>query len=377
MFKKHVIWRLLAYCQKELPEPERQRVAEHLSECPKCRKACDEIQLGVALARQIAVQPAPEGMWEEISAALDPALTRPASANWPAPTRKASGVWRWTLAATFLLLVAVAGGGWYYWRLSQPSWEVARLEGSPRVGWGTIEETGRLAVGDWLETDDSSRALINVGEIGEVEIERNTRVRLLNADEHRLRLARGTMHATIWAPPRSFVVDTPSAVATDLGCSYTLEVDEAGIGRLYVSSGWVAFELKGRESFVPAGAMCETRPNIGPGTPYYEDAPPLLIQALDRFDFESGGSAALELVLSEARQQDAFTVWHLLSRVSASERPRVFARLATLVPPPKAVSRDGILRLDRDMLDLWWNELGLDDASWWRIWKSPFPQNPQ
>jgi hypothetical protein len=32
-------------------------------------------------------------------------------------------------------------------------------------------------------------------------------------------LDHGLIHATIWAPPRSFVVDMPSAAAVDLGCS--------------------------------------------------------------------------------------------------------------------------------------------------------------
>jgi hypothetical protein len=38
----------------------------------------------------------------------------------------------------------------------------------------------------------------------------------------------------IWAPPRLFFVDTPSAVAADLGCSYTLEVKDDGAGVLRV-----------------------------------------------------------------------------------------------------------------------------------------------
>ena len=72
--------------------------------------------------------------------------------------------------------------------------------------------------------------------------------------EHRLELARGKMSARIWAPPRLFFVDTPSAVAADLGCAYTLEVDDQGASLLQVTSGWVALELKDRESMVPAGA---------------------------------------------------------------------------------------------------------------------------
>jgi len=94
------------------------------------------------------------------------------------------------------------------------------------------------------------------------------------------------MSARIWAPPRLFFVDTPSAVAADLGCAYTLEVDNAGGSLLRVTSGWVALQLKDRESMVRRAQLVKTRRGIGPGTPYFEDASESFRQALVRLDFE-------------------------------------------------------------------------------------------
>ncbi len=279
-------------------------------------------------------------------------------------------------AAAVVLVIA----GWFLLRRERPSWEVVSLEGTPRIGSETISESGRLAVGQWLETDSSSRARISIGVIGEVQVDPNTRIRLLKArvNDHRLALVRGKMHAAIWAPPRLFSVETPSAVAVDLGCTYTLEVDKAGISFLHVTSGWVAFETEGRESFVPAGALCETRPGIGAGTPYREDASEAFRLALTRLDFgersADGRLLALDAVLAQAEKDDAFTLWHLLSRVRAGERSRVFDRLQVLVPAPPGVTREGVARLDRQMLDRWWDELGLEDTTWWRLWKGPVPK---
>ena len=139
-----------------------------------------------------------------------------------------------------------------------------------------------------------------------------------------------------------------------------------------VSSGWVGFESKGRESFIPQEAVCLTRPGVGPGTPYYEDAPSGYAAALALLDFgpdrPGDRAAALDTVLSEARKRDALTLWHLLSRGSAEERRQVYARMAALVPPPEGVTLEGVLRGDRRATDRWWNALGLDDASWWRLW---------
>jgi hypothetical protein len=239
----------------------------------------------------------------------------------------------------------------------------------------------RLGIGNALETDSHSRATLRVEEIGQVELEPDTRVRLLKstAGQKRLALDRGTIQATIWALPGEFVVDTPSAVAVDLGCAYTLYVDDSGKGLLRTTLGWVGFKLEHRESFIPAGAACATRPRVGPGTPYFEDASLRFRTALSQFDFEAGSpeqrSAALTTVLTEVRKRDALSLWHLLARANGPERRLVYDRMTALVPPPSGVTRDGVLSLDRSMLDLWWNQLGLGDVSWWRTWERSWSEN--
>jgi len=275
-------------------------------------------------------------------------------------------------------LICVIAASWWVVR-HRAAYDVIALEGAPRVGSAEIRGSGRLTVGQWLETDATSHARISIGEIGRVEVEPNTRIGLVRAraTEHRLSLERGMMHALIWAPPGQFFVNTPSAVAADLGCAYTLQVDDDGVGILRVTTGWVAFENKGRESFVPAGAMCQTRPSSGPGTPYQEDASAVFRSALEFLDFQAADSgsraAALKTLLAEARGKDALTLWHLLFHGDADERGLVYERLAVLVPPPEGVTRAGVLGRDQNMLDRWWNTLGLGDTNWWRMWKSPFP----
>src|ERR1700682_5394168 len=268
---------------------------------------------------------------------------------------------------------------------ARPSWAVARLEGTPRVGWHSIDEKSgpvRLGIGQTLVTDSSSRASITLDETGRVEIDAGSRLRLVTTGPGRKRLSleRGAIHATIWAPPGEFVVDTPSAVAVDLGCVYTLHVDDSGAGLLRTTMGWVGFKLNGHESFIPAGAVCKTRPKIGPGTPYFEEATPAFRDALGRFDFGENTPAErgtlLATIFADARKKDALTLWHLLSRVGIEDRPRVYDRLAVLAPPPEGVTREGILRLDRQMLDSWWNSLGYGDVGLWRMYEHDWSKRP-
>ena len=301
-----------------------------------------------------------------------PSVSFPVRDDDDARARRTRTLSRVLLAAA---AVALAGVLAVRWLAPRDGWEIVPSDGTPLVGAARLSSAGRLPVGEWVETDASSSALLRIGSIGEARLEPNTRARLLRAEttDQRLSLQRGTLHARIWAPPRIFTVETPWATAVDLGCVYTLSVDETGGSVLKVTSGWVAFEYAAREAFVPAGASCATRRDTGPGTPRFDDATPGFRAALETLDFlpgDPGREDALSTVLAEARREDALTLWHLLSRVEPHEREAVYDRLARLVPPPPGVTRAAALAGDRKALDLWWDELGFGSAGWWRLWKS-------
>jgi FecR-like protein/putative zinc finger protein len=369
MFSKHVTKDISAYCHGELSNEASKQFAEHIISCTKCRTKFEEVKLGIKLAEQLPKLSAPDHLWREIEDVLDGKSEVPIETITSHRNRRPILAFG---AAAAAMLVVVGGFALYYSNLPsptlpagpqvsltvQPSWRVNRVEGSPRIGSERIYGDGQLRLGQVLETDGRSRAQIAVGSIGNVDIGENTRVRLLATQptEHRLELERGKLSARIWAPPRLFFVDTPSAVAADMGCAYTLEVDEHGGSLLLVTSGWVALQLENRESMVPAGAACETRKGIGPGTPYFVDATLQFREALKDVDLNNDPEirrTALNLMLEQARPRDTLTLWHLLARVSGEEQARVYDKLALFAPPPAGVTREGVLQHDEKMLATW------------------------
>ncbi len=374
----HVSEQLTAYHHGELAVPDAQHVAEHLSHCESCRVELEAIQQSAALFAQLPLQDAPASLWHSVEQRLPQ----------PKLKLKLKRSWQWNLTPRFafakvvLAVLFAAGSVWLYQRLTRPWWEVTQLAGTPRIGTQAInagERGSKFTPGDWLQTDADSQALVRIGEIGFVKVEPNTQMQLVTAraEEHRLAMKRGKMHAYIWAPPKQFYVNTPSATAVDLGCAYDLEVDDAGQSILSVTTGWVAFELNGIESFVPAAATCITRPGFGPGTPYYQFADETFKQALTQFDTSlndsESGQQALATILKEAGRKDALTLWHLLTRTHGEDRGRVYDRFTALVTTPPHLTRAGVMQGNRVMIDGLWDLLGLDSASWWRIWKGPVP----
>ncbi|MGH9380442.1 MAG: hypothetical protein ACRD2Z_07495 [Thermoanaerobaculia bacterium] len=287
------------------------------------------------------------------------------------------------LAAAAVLLVAV--GIWLRAprREAGTPWAIASIEGELRRTTQADSVGSRLAAGRWIETAPGSRVVLEATRVGQIAVEPSTRLRVVGgrSQEHRLQLAHGTLRAVIWAPPGRLVIDTPSSTVVDLGCAYTLRVDSRGVGLIEVTAGWVGFAYDGRESFIPAGAVAATRPRLGPGTPYYDDATVAFRRAVTTLDLDSrerrAREAALEAILDQARPRDALTLWHLLAWVDPGERSRLYDRLAAFVPPPPGVTRAGIRRGDRTMLDLWWNALGHGDLDWWRTWLQQWRDIPR
>jgi negative regulator of sigma E activity len=352
MLDRHVADRLAAFMDAETTPAESVRVRAHLESCAACQDARDRYQHASEVLQRLPRAVAPPDLWTRIERVL---ITRPASVT------TVHGRWVPRLRAWVQLQPAYAAAVIIFAAtLTLLFWQATRRESASSVTRLDLS-AGELAVrvGEWVETNASSNAVLKIGTIGTVEVAPNTRMQVLAAqpDEHRLNLARGTISAQIIAPPRLFFVNTPSSTVVDLGCAYTMTVDEAGVGLLRVTGGWASLEWGGRESLVPAGASCPTRPNVGPGTPAFDDASEPLKESLRAFDFENGGGDALATVLKEARLRDTLTLWHLLSRVNPEDRASVFDRMLSFGPLPKGVSRDDVLALDAETLTRWREEL--------------------
>jgi hypothetical protein len=326
------------------------------------------------LLRHLPRSAAPESLWDDIQAELHaPPTGRRRLAD--------RSVRPWLVAAS--LVLAVVGGaaiGILSAYRAPVRWAVIPLAGTPAIAGAPLTNGSDLAAGEWLVTDSRSRARLRVGRIGTADIGPESRVRLDRGGltAHRLTVERGSLHAVIEAPPRLFFVQTPTALATDLGCAYTLEVDSTGATRLHVTAGWVELREANVVSLVPAGFVAEVARGGPPGVPYPEELPDSARAALRRLGQGVGGVTDLDLVLAAQyapthnitlRRRSAVTLWHLVQRVDSAARDRVYDDLAALSPPPNRVTREGILALDRRMLERWRADL----SPMWSEEAQPWP----
>ena len=254
-------------------------------------------------------------------------------------------------------------------------WRVVARGGRPIVSGHEIAESGALAAGGVVETDASSRAEIRAGRVGRIVVQPGSRVRLVStaAGRHRLALDRGRIAAKLWSPPFTFGFTTPSAEAFDVGCAFTMDVDDRGTATVRVTSGWVQLETPERQELIPEGAIAIAEAGKRIGTPFFDDASGPFKRALHAFDGDALTAPERRYVfatlLNEARRQDVYTLLRLSRDLTASERGALYDRVALLRPPPSGVTRSGIMANDGAMLDAWRRTLGFPEVKhWWLHW---------
>lgn len=343
---------LSPYIDAELGPTAARRVKRHLARCPRCQRECSKLERAARVFASLTLPDAPPDGFPELDAFLS---ASPAMAK--APSRRLR-------LALGTALVLIAAGAFAVWRsLNASGLDVIALSGQPSISGNGLADVSRLAPGGLLETDDGSRARLVIGSLGRVDVSPGSRLRLVAASSgsKRLALELGRIDVSFTGPPGALVVETPSATATDLGCAYWLEVDAQGVSTLGVTEGSVELRSGSVTSFVRSGFRCRALPSGVVGTPVRMDALDSTVKALERFDFEAGGRAALSEVLAGVGPGDVLTLWHLLSRTEGVDRAEVYRRLSELAPRPDGVTREGVLALDAAMLLEW--RYRIEDAS--------------
>ncbi len=372
-----------------LPDEMRDDIHAHILVCESCRNEYEDIQSikSEAAKLQNEISPTRE-LWEGISRRIKSEKSfvkketrifklqeseQNQKRNDLLTLRFKSRTHRKTIYAAafaFLLMITVSIT---LLTLSNPTpvsyMQVENIQGSFSIGDERYSDAGLIKVGDYLETGSDSKAKIRVGTIGEVEVDPQSRIKLVETkpDEHRLALDKGKIHATIWAPPRLFFVETPSATAVDLGCLYTLEVDENGSTFLYVTSGWVALENNGQEAIIPTGAMCETHKSSGTGTPYFKDADKKFINTLKLFDAGNRDVEIINALIETSSKDDMLSLWHIIPKVDEKSRSDIFSLMKKQIDIPDSITKEKIISADKNTLDELWEVLGFGSKSLWKI----------
>jgi hypothetical protein len=255
------------------------------------------------------------------------------------------------LAAAAMVILLVGGAGLWLWTWpSERPWTVEN---------GSID---RLAVGETVDATQS--LLVRVARIGWMRVAEGSVLTLLStkSNHHRLAMTEGTVHVSIWAPPRSVAVRTPSGDVVDFGCEFILHVDP-NVTRVDVVSGWVRLDNERGEVLVPGGASSSMARSGMPSVPVFKSAPREFAEAIRSLE-RSFSAADVEKAARSARRRDVLTLL-VMARRHPPVRDRFVSRAAELMPPRNAELVTRARGGDAPAVESWISELPLPPVTSW------------
>jgi hypothetical protein len=256
---------------------------------------------------------------------------------------------------TFLLFVLIAVVVWYLFFLKPPQWEVVNLSGSPSIKGSlkniVVEKSSILENDDILSTNQNSKALIKIPEIGEIYVNQGSSVKR-NEGDAEIIISGGVIDVVKKGGSESLPVRVLSAIIEDYKAgSYSIKVNN-NKATIYSASANLLITSGEREVYLLPEYMCEINQNRRVGIPYSSSASEEFINAINDFSLEEN-KERLNIIILQSEKKDALTLFNILTMVDKSSREVVINKLHSLVRIPKDVNPHQVANLNKDDLEKW------------------------
>jgi len=253
-----------------------------------------------------------------------------------------------------ILIVAVI----YYLNFGSNAWVVSVKTGSVSMNDKPIYESQKISTGDIIKTAAASSAMLEIENLGKIEITPGSSIERLETD-NTAKLISGRLNISTESENDYLFIKVPSASIESyyLSNNYSITLDEAGNVTTKVTSGWVQVVSENAVSVLPEGYSIKILAGKGMSVPAFNISSSIVPAWLDQYLFEGKKIQSLNKILDASKSVDAITLWNLLKRVIPGHRGLVYEKLNEFVPQPENVTKEGILTLNEQMLQLWLTEI--------------------
>jgi len=272
----------------------------------------------------------------------------------PAPTVEIKRV---LLIVLPLAIIAFAYFLYDFQKYNYP-WSVVSLSGNPIIS-GRPDKSDKWDQGETLVTDETSKAAVQIPKVGTMEVGPNSLLVLDKAKDgvNLVTMRNGKVSVINKEDMPDFTLQLNNFEIIDRGGKFDLENLSVLGAKLKVNSAFVEILYNGNSYIVNENHTCTLRKGFRPGIPVHQNASDSLRAAIESFDFQNGGEASVEKIISLAKEEDMLTLLALIPAVTQLQRQIIFQEISNRFPPPESVTRAGIIRLDKDMLYRWWEEI--------------------
>ncbi|MCK9279554.1 MAG: hypothetical protein M0P71_02940 [Melioribacteraceae bacterium] len=258
----------------------------------------------------------------------------------------------------FIIMSIGIGYGYFQFQRENSPWKIKSESGIYLID-GKESTSAKFNVDNSLNTKNDSRVIINVPKTGTIRLEPNSSIKLLTArsGDNVISFKSGSLKIVTNSDLPDFKIKFTNFDLIDYGASYTVAFDDFNNINLVVEFGYVGLRKNDSEIFINENYSCKIINRKLVSTPFRTDAPLEFIDLVLSYEKTKNTAELLDKISNKARPEDALTLLELLKKVSAVDRQILFQSISNFFPPPIGVTRNGIMRLEPDMLQMWWEEI--------------------
>lgn len=245
----------------------------------------------------------------------------------------------------------------YDFSLINSPWKVRGVNGTYLVN-GIEDYTGFWNKGEVITTKEKVSAIVNVPNTGKLEIKPNSTVILEQAKDgsNRINIKNGSVRISNSSIMPDLVISINEFTVYNRGGKINIDLLNRK-GKVFVEYGFAEVSFMGQNHFIGEGYICELNSKNSVGIPYRSDVDDSLKSFISQIEFQKESNINMQKIIEKARNKDMLTLLELILRVNHSQRGVLFQAIANHFPPPGGVTYDGIMRLDKQMLENWWFEI--------------------
>jgi|GEM_PF-808007 len=242
--------------------------------------------------------------------------------------------------------------------LNTTPWSIKQVKGTYVVFPHNLQ-LNQIDLNEKIKTHYNSAVQIDIPKTAVLHINSDTEVSIEKSDpdDAEIKLHIGRIKIDLGEKGKVLKLITKNYTITGDKSRYSCFADDLSNFLVEVEEGSVELEGKNVSFSIPEKHTYEAKFGAMKNIPLSIYASDNFKNAFENYMFKNAGDDALNAIIYESRECDGITLWHLLSVVPTNRVIDVYERLKGFYNTPGEVSKNDILYLKPDKLELWRKEI--------------------
>lgn len=262
----------------------------------------------------------------------------------------------------FFLFVLIIIGGYHTYNFifsDREPWTLSAFE-NVKINGQNLKGNLKLGINDKLE-NGNEETKVNIPHFGNLIVYPNSIIERKSPGETELsvRLLRGKLNYNSFQGIKfiSLKVLNSDIINYYIGSEAEIEIINENFATVKVKAGAMEIRIKNNFIIVPAEYIGTGISNNKLLLPYSIEAGADYVENIIAFNEDNQNLNVINIIVNSSQKRDSYTLWNLLLLSRNETREKVFAQLESFVPLPRNVTKDKILKLDRQSLLLWFDKI--------------------